>query len=107
MAFGRGRSLDVLTVETNRTGPLLRAVLSSSSSVELDDSLPESLDSVPLEELELLDAEEELPGRCLPRPPFLATASTGMRGGTDADDAVAVDIVVTWTPPTTDTCADD
>ena len=107
IALGRGRSLDVLTVETNRTGPLPPGALSSSSSVELEESLPESLDSLPLEELELLDVEVELPALCLPRPPFLVIASAGMRGGTVADDAAAVEMVVMWTPPTVDTCGED
>ncbi len=111
MALGRGRSLDVLTVDTILTGPLLLAVL--SSSMELEDSLPESLDSLPLEELELLE-EDELLVLCLP--PwliFLAAAATspavetGMRDGTATAAVAAGEPVATWTLPTADVWGED
>ena len=76
IAFGRGRLQDILTVETNRTGPLTPPTnSSSSSSVLLEDSLPDSLDSLPLDELEPLEEEVELP-----LPIFLALVMD-MRGG--------------------------
>lgn len=100
IALGRGRSLDVLTVETNRTGPLTPPT-SSSSSVLLEESLPDSLDSLSLDELELLEEEVELAGLSFPCPIFLA-AVTGMRGGILAVEVI-VEMVVTCTPPTLET----
>lgn len=104
MALGRGRSLDVLTVETNCTGPLTSS--SSSSSVLLEESLPESLDSLSLDELELLEEEVELPSLPFPRRIFLALV-TGIRGGMLEVAVVVVEMVVICTPPTLETCKEE
>lgn len=82
IAFGRGRSLELLTEETIWTGPfptpppLVFSVSMASSSDPLDRSLPDSPESLLLDELEVLEAEDEL-FRVVLRP----LPVSGIRGG--------------------------
>ena len=81
MALGRGKSLEDLTVDTICTGLPTSPVTTASLSEMLEDSLPESPDSLALDELELLDEEEEL---FLP----LFFTEVEIRGGILADEVV-------------------
>ncbi len=59
MALGRGRSLEVFIFDIC-TGPPTSLVSIASSSELLEESEPVSPDSLPLDELEVLEREEEL-----------------------------------------------
>lgn len=76
IAFGRGRSLELLTEEMIWTGPSPTVSMASSSD-PLDRSLPESPEPLLLDELELLEVEDEL---FRLTPPALPVS--GISGGT-------------------------
>ena len=119
IALGRGRSLELLTVETICTGPppfllvppptlLFRSPASvsmASSSEPLEISLPDSAPPVSLllEDDDDVEEEEEL-RPSLPCPLPLASGS-GMRDGISGGGggALEAEIVVTWTLPMLDT----
>lgn len=83
IAFGRGKSLELLTEETIWTGPfptpppLVPSVSMSSSSDPLDRSLPDSPESLLLDELDVLEVEDVL-FRVVLRSPLPVS---GIRGG--------------------------
>ena len=85
IALGRGRSLELLTEEMIWTGPSpttlspTSSVSMASSSDPLDRSLPDSPEPLLLDELELLEADDELF-----RPLLVSGISGGIPGAATA-----------------------